>query len=413
MPPKEPALKRVISLPLLVLYGLGVSIGAGIYVLIGEAAAIAGAYTPLSFVLAAIVMVFVASSFAELSGRLPQSAGEAVYVKAGFRSNKMALLTGALVLISGTVSAAAITIGGVGYLLELIPLSRVGMIFAVVLLMGAIAAWGIKESVLFAAIFTVLEVLGLFAIIVAGFWSQPDLFSRLPEVIPAWGDTAAIGAILSTSLIAFFAFIGFDNVVNLVEETKNPAKTMPRAIYITLAITTVLYFLVSAVAVLAVPLDSLATSAAPVRLLFEQLTHSSPLTITLIAVVATLNGIVLQIIMGARVLYGLSANGDIPAIFGRVNSKTGTPLFSTLLITLAILALALFFPIGVLAAFTAQLVLVVFIFTNIALILLKLRGTPAPEGIYTVGIWQPILGTVGCLVLLLVPLLLEQHIHFL
>jgi len=180
----QPALKRVITLPLLVLYGLGVSIGAGIYVLIGEAAAQAGFYTPLSFLLAAVVMLLIASSFAELSGRYPKSAGEAVYVKAGLRSETLALLTGAIVLISATVSAAAITIGGVGYLLELIPVPKLAMIFGVVLLMGGIAAWGVKQSVVFAAVFTVLEVLGLLVIIGAGFWNHPDILTRLPEIIP-------------------------------------------------------------------------------------------------------------------------------------------------------------------------------------------------------------------------------------
>ena len=396
-------LKRVITLPLLVLYGLGVSIGAGIYVLIGEAAAQAGYSTPLSFVLAAIVMAFVASSFAELSGRLPKSAGEAVYVKAGLRSELLAVLTGGIVLLSATVSAAAITIGGVGYLMELIPVSRSLMIILVVVVMGGIAAWGIKQSVIFAAVFTVLEVLGLLAIIVAGFWSNPDILTRLPEIVPEWGDTTAMAAIFTTSLIAFFAFIGFDDIVNLVEETKNPARIMPRAIFLTLGITTVLYFLVSTIAVLTVPLDDLASSTAPIGLLFERLTHSSPLTVTLIAIIATLNGIVLQIVMGARVLYGMSESGSLPKVFSRVHPKTGTPLLSTFLLTVVILALALLFPISALASFTSQLLLVVFTLTSLSLIMLKLRKTPAPEGIYTVGIWQPILGTIGCLTLLIGP----------
>ena len=407
MDSEKTALKRVISLPLLVLYGLGVSIGAGIYVLIGEAAAQAGYYTPMAFVLAAIVMFFIASSFAELSGRLPKSAGEAVYVKAGFGSDKLALFTGSIVLLSAAVSAAAITIGGVGYLMELIPIPRAAMIVAVVVVMGGIAAWGVKESVVFAAIFTVLEVLGLLVIIAAGLWTNPDILTRLPEVVPSLSDTAAMAAIFSTSLIAFFAFIGFDDIVNLVEEAKNPAKTVPKAIYLTLGITTLLYFMVATVAVFSVPLDELGTSTAPVGLLFERLTGSSPLIITLIAVVATLNGIVLQIIMGARVLYGMAESGTIPIVFGKVNARTGTPLLSTFLITVSILMLALFFPIGALAAFTSQLLLVVFTLACIALILLKLRKIPAPFDCYTVGIWQPVFGTIGCLALLIGPLLMK------
>ena len=157
---------------------------------------------------------------------------------------------------------------------------------------------------------------------------------------------------------------------------------------------------------LSLPLEDLAASSAPVRLLFERLTNSSPLSITLIAVIATLNGIVLQIIMAARVLYGMANTGSIPAVFGKVHPKTGTPLLSTALITAAIIALAALFPIGELAAFTSQMLLIVFTLTNLALISLKLRRVPAPEGIYIVGIWQPILGTIGCLTLLIGPYLL-------
>ncbi len=398
-----PALKRVITLPLLVLYGLGTSIGAGIYVLIGEAAAQAGPYAPMSFVLAAVIMAFTAGSFAELSGRIPQAAGEAVYVRAGFRSEWLSLLTGGAILLAGTVSAAAITLGGVGYLLALVDIPRVAMTVLVVLFMGGVGAWGVKQSVVFAGIFTILEVLGLIVIIAAGFLEQPAILLRIPEVVPAWNDTVALGAVFTTSLIAFFAFIGFDSVVNLVEETRNPAKTMPAAIYLTLGITTVLYFLVLLVAVLSVPIDELGASDAPVRFLFERLTGTSPLVITLIAVVATLNGIILQIIMATRVLYGLGEKGSLPKIFARVSPKTRTPLFSTFLVTAVILALALFFPIGKLAATTTQLILVVFTFVNLSLVLLKLRREPFPAGIYTVPIWVPVLGGLTCLILLVGP----------
>lgn len=400
------SLSRVISLPLLVLYGLGVTIGAGIYVLVGETAAQAGYYAPLSFVFAAIVMAFSAGSFAELSVRFPQSAGEAIYVKEGLRSEGLSLLTGGVVLLSATVAAATITLGGTGYVLELLGLPREIVIISIVLLMGGIAAWGVKESVVFAAIFTVLEILGLIVIVVAGFWTNPDLLTRLPEVVPPLGDTAAMTAVFTTSLIAFFAFIGFDDVVNLVEETKNPARTMPLAIVITLVVATLLYFLVTSVAVLTVPLEDLAASQAPIGLLFERLTGSSPLVITLIAIVATLNGIVIQIVMASRVLYGLGKKGSIPAFFALVSPRTHTPVLSTAIVTAVILALALFFPIGTLAETTTQFILVVFALVNLSLVFLKIRKVPAPEGTYTVGLWVPIGGVLACTLLLVGPWIL-------
>ena len=403
MSESEPTLKRVISLPLLVLYGLGVTIGAGIYVLIGETAARAGYYAPMSFLLAAVVMAFSAATFAELSGRFPQSAGEAIYVKEGLRSDKLSLLTGGIVIMSATVAAATITLGGTGYVLALLGIPREVVIVSIVVLMGGVAAWGVKESVIFAAVFTVLEVLGLLVIIVAGIWTQPEILSRIPEVVPSFNDGAAMTAVFTTSLIAFFAFIGFDDVVNLVEETKNPTKTMPLAILIVLVTATALYFMVTTVAVLSVPMEDLAQSEAPIGLLFERLTGTSPLIITLIAIVATLNGIVIQIVMAARVLYGLGKKRIIPAFFARIHPRTRTPMVSTAIVTVVVLALALFFPMGSLAEVTTQLVLSVFALVNVSLAVLKFRNIPAPEGVYTVRVWVPIGGALTCLLLLIGP----------
>lgn len=316
------------------------------------------------------------------------------------------MLTGGIVLLSATVAAATITLGGTGYVLELTGLPREMVIVSIVLLMGGVAAWGVKESVIFAAVFTVLEVLGLLVIIGAGIWTQPDLLSRIPEVIPPIDDIAALTAIFATSPIAFFAFIGFDDVVNLVEETRNPAKTVPLAILIVLIVATVLYFMVTAVAVLTVPLDELAASQAPIGLLFERLTGSSALVITLIAIVAMLNGIVIQIVMAARVLYGLGRKGSIPKIFSRLHHKTKTPVISTGLITAVILALALFFPIGALVELTTQFILAVFALVNLSLVVLKLRKVAAPEGAYTVGIWVSAGGVIATVALLVGPWLI-------
>ena len=398
--PDQPALRRVITLPLLILYGLGVTIGAGIYVLVGETAAQAGMYAPMSFVLAAVVMAFSAGTFAELSGRYPQSAGEAIYVDQALRKRWLTLLTGGVVILSAIVAAATITLGGAGYVSALIDLPDMIIIASIVLLMGLIAAWGVQQSVIFAAVFTVLEILGLLVIIGAGIYTQPQILSRLPEVIPSFNDSVALGAIFTTSLIAFFAFIGFDDLVNLVEETKNPTRAMPLAILITLIVATSLYFAVASVAVLSLPLDELAESNAPIGLLFERLTGASPIVITLIAVVATLNGIVIQIVMAARVLYGLGKQGSIPAFFAKISAKTQTPVLSTAIVTAVILVLALFFPIASLAETTTKLILIVFSLVNLSLIVIKIRNVPAPIGVYTVRIWVPAGGLLLCLAML-------------
>ena len=407
MPSENPTLRRAVTLPLLVLYGLGVTIGAGIYVLIGEAAGRAGVYAPSAFLLAAAVVGFSACSFSELSGRYPLSAGEAVYVQAGFHWPPLTLLTGLLLVMTAVVSAAAITLGGTGYIRSLVDLPATLVIIAIVLIMGAVAAWGIVESVAFAAVFTVIEILGLLALIVAGFATQPELVFKLPDVIPSITDTGSLTIVFTTSLIAFFAFVGFDDMVNLVEETRNPARTVPLGIFLTLAIATTLYFFVAAVAVLSVPPTELARSQAPISMIFGRLTGASPLVITLIAIVATLNGIIIQIVMASRVLYGLGNTGRLPGLFARVNPITRTPLLSTILVTGIVLVLALYIPIGTLVERTTQTVLVVFSLVNASLLSVKLRKLDAPEGIFKVPVIIPLLGLATCLLLLIVPPIIE------
>lgn len=142
----QPALRRKITLPLLVLYGLGVTIGAGIYVLIGATAERAGIFAPTSFLVAAFVMLFSACSFGELSGRFPQSAGEAVYVEAGFRSPTLTVLTGGLLLLAAIISSAAISVGSAGYIATLVALPDWAIIILIIGFTGGLASWGIVES---------------------------------------------------------------------------------------------------------------------------------------------------------------------------------------------------------------------------------------------------------------------------
>ena len=401
---EELQLTRAIGLPLLVLYGLGITIGAGIYVLIGTAASKAGDFAPTSFLLAAFVMAFSAASFAEFSGRIPQSAGEAVYVDAAFGQNWLTLATGLFIIISATIAGAAIALGSAGYIATLIAFPLPLIVTLIIVSMGLLAAKGIEQSVMFAGVLTIIEILGLVIIIVSGYFHKPEMFLEIPSVIPSITDTAALTGVFSASLIAFFAFIGFDDVVNLVEETKNPKRTMPWAIVISLVAVTIIYFLVVFVAVKTVPSAELALSSAPIGLLFERLTGISPLGITLIAIVATMNGVVIEIIMASRVVYGLGKKGFLPRKLSQINRKTRTPLIATFLITLAMLSGALFVPLDALVTATSQIILGVFALVNLALIVVKIRGDTVPEGVFTVPIILPIFGVFTCLFLLLAPL---------
>jgi len=393
-------LRRSLSLPLVVLYGLGVTIGAGIYVLLGATAGRAGLYAPVSFILAAIVMGFSAASFAEMSARFPVSAGEAAYVRAGLKSNALSTVVGFLVIASGVVSSSAITVGATGYIREFADVPVAVLVVAIVAVLGVIAAWGIMQSVLFASLFTIFEAGALAAIVAVGIYANPGLLGELPRVIPPPGDLAAWAGVSSAGLLAFFAFIGFEDIVNLAEEVKEPERTLPWAIFLTLVLGTVFYFSVTAVAILSVPLDELAASPAPLSFVFGHITGASPVVITLIAIVATLNGVIIQIIMASRVLYGLAKQGSIPALFANINRRTRTPLIATGAVTAIVLLLALTAPLENLAEWTSRIVLVIFSLVNLSLFVLKRRGSPPPDGAFAVALWVPVGGFVTCVCLL-------------
>ena len=397
----QPGLKRSLGLPLAVLYGLGVTIGAGIYVLIAPTAARAGMHAPFSFLLAAIVMAPSAASFAELGSRLPQSAGEATYVRAGLKSDALAFIVGLLVVASAVISAATVSRGSAGYINVFLDMPFNGIVVGVVLLMGAITAWGILESVTIAAVMTLIEIGGLLMIAFVGAANVPDLAARLPEAWEGLGSAAAWSGVLSAVLLAFFAFNGFEGLANIAEEVKEPARTLPRAIFLTLFLVTLLYVVVVWVALIAVPHDELAASTAPLSLVFERATGGSPTIITAISIVATINGIVVFMVMGSRVLYGMAAQGLLPQVLGRVNATTRTPLQATALVVVLTLLLAVVFPIEGLAEATARLSLTVFVLVNAALIKMKLDRVAAPPGVFVVPAWVPVVGLVTSLALLL------------
>ena len=391
-------LRRRLGLVLLVLYGTGITVGAGIYVLVGAVAGHAGVYTPWSFVVAATVMALTVASYAELSTRYPVSAGEAAYVRAAFRSRRLSTAVGLLTAATGVVSSAAVTLGSAGYIQQFIDLPQALIVVIVTALLAAVAAWGILESVVLAGLFTLIEVGGLVIIIVAGVHAGLPIASTIAHAPPL--NATVLSGIGFGSLLAFFAFIGFEDLANIVEEAKVPHRDIPRAMMLTLGISTILYVLVAAVAVSAGPVERLASSSAPLSLVLREVAGVSPATISAIAIVATLNTILAQLTMAARVVYGIARQGDLPAILARVHSRTGTPLIATASITGLVAPLALVVPLAPLAEGTSLATLAVFALVNLALLQLRYRGAPSNIPHVTVPIWIPVTGFVTCLVMM-------------
>ena len=403
--PPAATLDRAIGLPLLVLYGLGVTVGAGIYVLVGAAASRAGVHAPIAFLVAAAVMALSAASFAELSVRMPVSAGEAAYVLEGLRSRRLSLLVGLLVIAAGTISAAAISRGAAGYIGVFTSWPDAALVAAVVLAMGAIASWGISQAIGLAAVMTVIELAGLLAIVGAGLWKDPAMVARLPEAWSGLGSVTAWHGILGASLLAFFAFIGFEDMVNVAEEVKSPERNMPLAIAITIGVTTVLYMLVVWVVVDAVPAGDLAASRAPLSLAFERITGAPPHVVTTIAIFATINGVIVQMIMASRVVYGLAHQQSLPGWLGQVNATTRTPVNATILVVATCLLLAVAVPVAQLAELTTRVMLVIFVLVNASLVAVKLRAGQSVRPGFAVPLAIPVLGLVTCVLLVVAGLL--------
>ena len=406
-PNAPPRLLRSLTLTHAVLYGLGVTIGAGIYVLVGIAAGRSGMHAPLAFLGAALVMGFSAATFAELGTRMPVSASEAAYVQAAFRRDWLSLAVGLLVIATATVSAATISVGSAGYVAVFLPVPAWWIISGVVLAMGVVACLATVQSVTFAGLMTVVEVGGLVLIMVAGLGHGTDVITRLPEIWPSAGDSTAWIGVAGTALIAVFAFIGFEHLVNVAEEMKEPSRTLPRALFLTLGLTALIYGLVVWIAVTAVPPQELAGSSAPLALVFERLTGLPLVTMSAIAVVATLNGIIVHMIMIARVIYGLADQGNLPKTLTRLNPVTHTPLLATAIGVGAILGLALAVPLAGLADLTARFTLVIFAVVNLALIRIKSRSEASPSGAFICPRWVPFAGLVSSVLLFAVDLIVR------
>jgi len=388
-------LKRSLSLVHITLYGLGTILGAGIYVLVGKVAGLAGLYAPISFILAAALAALTGLSYAELSARFPKSAGEAVYVQEGLGVRALSKLVGGLIILAGVVSSATIAKGFVGYLQVFLAVPDWMAISLLILILGGLAAWGISESVLAASIITVAEVGGLLLILFVAGDHLAELPARLPELIPTADSNIWLGIVLG-SFLAFYAFIGFEDIVNVAEEVKNPKRNLPLAIIISIVVSSGLYILVALVAVMSLPLDELSQSRAPLALIYERATGAEPWLISLISIFAVVNGALIQIIMATRVLYGMSREGWLHSAFGEVHAGTQTPLLSTAVSTVSVLVLALWLPLVTLANLTSFVVLIVFALINLSLVRIK-RREPAAAEIRQYPIWIPMAGFLSTL----------------
>lgn len=399
--PPRPALKRTLGLTSLVLYGMGTIIGAGIYILVGEVAGVAGMAAPVSFVLAGVVAALTGLSYAELAARYPEAAGAAAYLKHAFNAPRLGTLTGIVICAIAVIVAASLARGGVGYLSPLFDVSAPVAGAVVVIVFTAIACRGVAESVFLAAALTVVEIGGLFVVIGLGAPALETLPARWTEMIPdssmMWAGVGA-GAFLS-----FFAFSGFETLATLAEEAKDGARAIPRAIVLTIAITAILYVTIIIVAILSVSPADLAASSAPLCEIVDCQSWAPGRLFPAVALTATLNGVLIEIVMASRVVYGMAVRGWLPAYFAKLHPVRQTPIAATLGIGILILILTVGVPFEGLVRTTSTLLLIVFFGVNVALFRLHLTQ-PRTDLPFSAPRWTPLVGALTCVALMIAEL---------
>ena len=373
--------------------------GAGIYVLVGEIAGHAGIYAPVAFLVAAVVATFTGFTYGELAARLPFSGGEAVYANVAFNRAWLSALTGWAVVLTGVVSAAALINGFSGYFLVFVEVPEWWVVIALTILLGGIAAWGIEQSAWSAAIKTAFSVMGLVWVLAVSFSAIDFNTINFADFAPPL-DITVWGGIFIGGFLAFYAFVGFEDMVNVAEEVQQPEQTIPRAILIALVISTLLYALVAFAAVFTLPIDQLQDSRAPLADMMANRGQGAEKGIALLSLMSVVNGALVQIIMASRVLFGMARLQLAPVRFDFVNPATQTPLLATGVTSFVVLAFALWLPVSTLAQLTSLVVLLVFAVMHIVLMRLKISD-PQPDGVSPIHFAVPAVGLTLTLALVL------------
>jgi len=369
-------LRRTLGLWDTTVSGVGIILGAGIYVLIGEAAADAGGVLWASFLIAAVLVGATGLSYAELAAMFPEAGESAAYAREAF-GRRTGFLMGWLLLTMVVLAAAAVAISFGGYVDDLLR-PDVRPAAAVLPVASAVVVWrGVHETVAVAVVFTLLEAGGLTLAITVGL---------LHLDLGALADTPrGAGGIIAAASLVFFAYTGFEQMVTLAEETRDPGRTIPRAMLLAIAITTALYLLVAVTAVSVIPWQELANDPAPLANVVRRAsTNRLGNRLAVIALFATANTVLMLIATGARLAWGMARRGLLPPPFGRIDPRRETPWVATAAVSGAALAFALSGDIGRVAQLMNMTIFVALIVVNAALVALRVRR-PDAERAFRVG----------------------------
>jgi len=399
-PSSDTPLRRVISTRMLLVFVVGDVLGAGIYALVGEVGAEVGGAIWTAFTAALILAVLTAFAYAELVTKYPQAAGSALYVDRAYKVPFLTFMVGFAVMCSGIASASTLSRAFAGdYLDQFVDLPLVLAAIGFILVVAAINLRGIAESVKTNVALTCVEVVGLLLIIAVGVAALGDGDADFGRNFEFKEGESVFLAIIGGASLAFYALIGFEDSVNVAEETRDPARAFPRALFAGLAIAGVIYLLVTLTASMVVPTGALSDSSGPLLEVVERGPLDIPLKLfAFIALLAVANGALINMIMASRLVYGMARRDIIPPAFASVLQNRRTPHVAIALTTLIAVVLISTGDISDLADTTVLLLLSVFAIVNVSVLVLRRDEVEGPH--FRAPSILPILGAVVSLVLI-------------
>ncbi|MYQ43302.1 amino acid/polyamine/organocation transporter, APC superfamily [Streptomyces sp. LamerLS-316] len=399
----EPPLRRAIGPKLLILFVIGDILGTGIYATTGKVAGKVGGALWLPFLIGFVVAMLTAASYVELVGKYPKAAGAALYAQKAFKVPFLTFVIAFMVMCSGlsSASAAALAFSGdyLGEFTDAVPPTLVAILF--VLALAAINLRGVAESVKANVVLTLVELSGLLVILSIGAYAvfsgggEP---SRLTDLETGGTGYALMTGVLGATALGFFAFVGFEDSVNMAEETHDPARTFPRAIFIGVTVTGTIYVLVALVSSLLVDSRTLEGSSGP---LLEVVKAGGvdfpPRLFALIALFAVTNSALINIMMASRLCYGMANERILPRAMGSVLARRRTPWAGIVFVTVLAVGLVSTGEIEGLGDTTSFLLLCVFAVVNVAV--LVLRKDRVDHAHFRTPTALPVLGAVTSLIL--------------
>ena len=391
------SLKRDLGLLEVTLSGIGIILGAGIYVLIGQAAGLAGNAIWLAFLLSAMMALLTGLSYAELSSMFPKAGAEYDYVTNAFNS-RLAFVVGWLVFLSGVLAAATVALGFAGYLTALTSIPMLISAIGLLIVLTVLLAYGVKETARVAVIATLIEVAGLIIVIAIGL---PHLGS-----VNYWEMPQGYSGLFAASALIFFAYQGFESMVKFSEETKKPDITVPKALILALAVSSVLYILVALSVVSVLGWQQLAVSTAPFAdVVAGPLGPDAAVIIAIVALFATANTALMSMYASSRILYGMAGSSSLTAGLSWVHPVRRTPWIAVGICGILSGLLLFAGDIAFIANVTNFTLFITFIVINTSVIVLRFRSPCTPRPFRIPGSigrvpLVPVAGIIFCIFLL-------------